>query len=100
MHADFKGELLRMHRELLAGVLELLAVLTDRPSLYARQVRVMLCQALHLAPTGWAPHSTFFPVTCLPFPPNTLTLGRFAVTAAQNRLLRCEIGRMLTISRH
>ena len=36
--ADFKGELFRLHRELLAGFLELLRVLTDRPSLYARQV--------------------------------------------------------------
>ncbi|GAB4818496.1 hypothetical protein N2152v2_005542 [Parachlorella kessleri] len=35
---DFKGELLQLHRELLAGFLELLRVLTDRPSLYARQV--------------------------------------------------------------
>ncbi|PSC76622.1 mediator of RNA polymerase II transcription subunit 7a-like [Micractinium conductrix] len=35
---DFRGELLALHRELVAQVLELLAVLTDKPSMWARQV--------------------------------------------------------------
>ena len=36
-HADYRGQLLRLHKELGAAFLELLAVLADRPSAYARQ---------------------------------------------------------------
>lgn len=43
--ADFRGELLALHRELVAQVLELLAVLTDKPSMWARQVCVNAWQA-------------------------------------------------------
>lgn len=36
--ADFKAQLLALHRELVANVLELVTVLVDKPSLWARQV--------------------------------------------------------------
>ncbi|KAI7838248.1 hypothetical protein COHA_007993 [Chlorella ohadii] len=35
---DFKAQLLALHRELVANVLELVTVLVDKPSLWARQV--------------------------------------------------------------
>ena len=38
--ADFKAQLLALHRELVANVLELVTVLVDKPSLWARQVRL------------------------------------------------------------
>lgn len=37
---DFKGELLALHRELAANLVELLSVLVEKPSLWARQARV------------------------------------------------------------
>ena len=37
--ADFRGQLLALHRELVGNVMELLAVLVSKPSLWARQVR-------------------------------------------------------------
>lgn len=45
--ADFKAQLLTLHRELVANVLELVAVLVDKPSLWARQVRLqVVCRYL------------------------------------------------------
>jgi len=49
---DFRGQLLALHRELVANVLELLAVLVDKPSGYARQVEnvgLILRNMQHLA---------------------------------------------------
>jgi hypothetical protein len=46
--ADYKQQLLALHRELAANLLELLSVMVDKPSMWARQVR--RCRLLHCPP--------------------------------------------------
>jgi hypothetical protein len=46
--SDFKAQLLALHRELAAQLLELLGVLVDKPSMWARQVCWHETAAIHM----------------------------------------------------